>query len=153
MSTLSDVEKYQYLTKHYCPTDKLSLFQKTVQKGGETKTLTYQLSWIQKNGLHFYSKDLQAGLCKYCVLFDDDDTWQCRKFVKTIFQDIGKSEKIKEHQLTEYHKRNAGKTKHFIAVFEDRTEAVSYDKNENQMYVCNLYILKVVIQAVLLCLE
>ena len=29
--------------------------------------------------------------------------------MKTVFQAIDKSEKIKEHQLTEYHKRNAEK--------------------------------------------
>ena len=40
LSTLSDVEKYQYLTKHYCPTDESLLFQKRVQQGGETKILT-----------------------------------------------------------------------------------------------------------------
>ena len=49
------------------------------------------------------------------------------------------------------HKRNAGKAKHFITVFEDPTKRVIYDKNENKKYECNLYILKVGIQAVLLC--
>ena len=153
LSTLSDVEKYQYLRKYFCPTDKSLLFQKRVHKGGETKTLIYQLLWIQKKDWHVYSKELQGGLFKYCVLFDDDDTQQRGKFVKTVSQDIGKSEKIKEHQLTEYHKRNAEKAKHFITVFEDPAKAVSYDKNENEKYECNLYILKVLIQAVLLCSE
>ena len=79
---------------------------------------------------------------KYCVLFDDDDTRQSGKIVKTVFQDIGKSE-IKEHQLTEDHKRNAEKAKHFITVFVDPTKTVSYDydKNENEKYECNLYVL------------
>ena len=99
------MEKYQYLTKHYCPTDKWVIFQKTVQKRGETKTLTTQLPWIQKNDWHIYSKELQEGLCKYCVLFYDDDTWQHDKFVKTVFHGNGKSEKIKEHKLTEYDKK------------------------------------------------
>ena len=66
---------------------------------------------------------------------------------------IGKSEKIKKHQLTEYHKRNAGMTEHFITVFEGPTKAVSYDKNGNEKYGCNCYILKAVIQSVLLCSE
>ena len=92
-------------------------------------------------------------MCKYCLLFDDDDTRQNGKFVKTIFQDIGKFEKIKEHQLSEYLKRNSEKAKHFITVFKDPTKAISYDKNENEKYKCNFYILKVVIQAVLLCSE
>ena len=49
------------------------------------------------------------------------------------------------------HKRNTGKAKHFIAVFEDPTKRVIHDKNESKKYECNLYILKVDIQAVLLC--
>ena len=69
LSTLSDVEKYQDLTKHYCPTDKSSLFQKSIQEGGETKTLIYQLLWVQKIYLHDCSKELQGGLCKYCTAF------------------------------------------------------------------------------------
>ena len=73
--------------------------------------------------------------------------------MKTVFQDIGKSEKIKKHQLTECHRRNAEMTKHFITVFEGPTKAVSYDKNENEKYECNLYILKAVTQSVLLCSE
>ena len=79
---------------------------------------------IQKKDWHVYSKELQGVLCKYCVLFDDDDTQQRGKFVNTVFQDIGKSEKIKEHQLTEYRKRNAKKENTFITVFEDPTKAV-----------------------------
>ena len=86
LSTLRDVEKYQYLTKHYCLTEKSSLFQKRVQKGGGAKTLTYRLLWIRKNDWQVYSKELQGGLCKYCVLFEDDDNQQRGKFVKTVFQ-------------------------------------------------------------------
>ena len=69
LSTLSDVEKYQDLTKHYCPTNKSSLFQKSVQEGGEAKTLIYQLSWVQKNYWHDYSKKLQGGLRKTVLSF------------------------------------------------------------------------------------
>ena len=57
--------------------------------------------------------------------------------MKTIFQDIGKSEKIKEHQLTKHQKRNAEQEKLFIL--------------KNVIFECNLYILKLVIQAVPLC--
>ena len=90
-----------------------------------------------KTRQHVFSKELQGGLCKYCLLFDDDDTRQSGKFVKTIFQDIGKSEKIKEHELTEHQKRNAEQAKFFIL--------------KNVIFECNLYILKLVIQAVPLC--
>ena len=104
------------------------------------------MSWIQKNDQQVYSNELQGGLYKYSFLFDDDDTWQCGKLVKTVFLDIGKSEKIKKNQLTEYHKRDAEKAKNFITVFEDPAKAVICNKNENEKYGCNLYILKVIIQ-------
>ena len=38
VSSLSCIEKYGYLTKHYCPLDQESLFKKKVVKSGETKT-------------------------------------------------------------------------------------------------------------------
>ena len=41
-------------------------------KGGETKNLTYQLSRIQNKPGHVYIKELQGGLCKVCVLIDQN---------------------------------------------------------------------------------
>ena len=130
----------------------LSLFQKSAQKGGETKTLIYQLLWVQKIYLHDCSKELQGGLCKYCTAFylmmmtlgNLVNLW--RPYSKALVN-------LKRSRNTHWpnHKINAGKTKNFITVFEDPTKRVIYDKNENKKYECNLYILKVDIQAVLLC--
>ena len=64
-------EKYYFLTKHYCPKDQNLLFKKQCIKGGETRSLTYQLSWIQNKPWYIYSKEL-GGLCKVCVLFDQN---------------------------------------------------------------------------------
>ena len=65
-------EKYYFLTKHYCPKDQNSLFKKQCIKGGETRSLTYQLSWIQNKPWYVYSKELQGGLCKVYVLFNQN---------------------------------------------------------------------------------
>lgn len=43
----SCIEKYGYLAKHTCPLDQESLFTKKVVKSEQTKTLSYQLSWIK----------------------------------------------------------------------------------------------------------
>ena len=60
----------KYLTKHHCGKDRNPLFTKQCIKGGETKILTYQLSWFQKKTENAYNKELQSGLCKVLVLFD-----------------------------------------------------------------------------------
>ena len=62
VSSLSCIEKYGYLTKHYCPSEQEYLFKKKVVKNGATKTLSYQLSWIKSKWWHAYSKELQGGL-------------------------------------------------------------------------------------------
>ena len=83
-------EKNYYRTKHNCPKDQNSLFKNQCIKGGETKNLMYQYSWIQNKPRHVYSKELQGGLCKVCVLFDQNSGSKPRgKFVKTVFQDAG----------------------------------------------------------------
>ena len=43
--SLSCIEMYGYLTKHYCPSFQKSWFKKKVVESGERKTLSYQLSW------------------------------------------------------------------------------------------------------------
>ena len=87
-------EKYYYLTKHYCPKDQNWLFKKQCIKVGKTKNLTCQLSWIQKKPWHVYCRELQAGLCKKSVLFNQNlGSKPQSKFVKTVFQDVGKSKK------------------------------------------------------------
>ena len=62
--------------------------------------------WIQSKPWRVCSKEFQGGLCKVCVLFDQHSGLKPRGiFVKTVFQDVGKSEKIAKYESKEYHKR------------------------------------------------
>ena len=154
VSELTCEEKYYYLTKHYCPKDQHSLLKKQSIKGGETKTLTYQLSWIQNKPWHVYTKELQGGLCKVCVIFDQNSRskpWV--KFVETVFQDVRKSEKITKHETKKYHKDALEKAKDFLESYEDRSKSVTHDKNSDETFECNINIVKIIIPAVLLCAE
>ena len=102
-------------------------------RGGQTKNLTYQLSWLTSKSWHVYSKELEGGLCKACVLFDENSGSKLRgRFVKTAFQDVGKSEKISEHESKDYHIHAMEKAKAFIEIFEDPTKNVLYDRNADQ---------------------
>ena len=106
VSSLSCIEKYGYLTKHYCPSDQESLFKKKVFKSGETKTLSYQLSWIKGKWWYASSKELQSGHCKVCILFDDVAADAPKgNSVKKAFQNVSKSEKISEHEKKDRHNK------------------------------------------------
>ena len=78
-------------------------------KGGQTKNLTYQLSWIQNKPWHVYSKDLRGDLCKVYVLFKQSSGSKSRgKFVKTVFKGVGKSEEqpnMKQKSTTKMHQK------------------------------------------------
>ena len=69
VSELTHEEMYYYPTKQYCPIDQNSLFKNNVSKEEKTKNLTCHPSYIQNKTWHVYSKKLQGGLCKVCVLF------------------------------------------------------------------------------------
>ena len=108
-------EKYYYLIKSYCPKDQNSLLKKQCSKGGETKNLPLQLSWIQNKSWHVYSEELQGRLWKACVLFDQNSGSKPRgKFVKAVFQDVSRSEKIAKHETKDYHKDALEKAKDFL---------------------------------------
>ena len=109
----------------------------------------YQLSWIQSKPWHFYSKELQGGLCKVCVLFDRNSRSKPRgKFVKTAFLDIGKSEKIANHETKVYHKDPLEKAKDFLESYEDPIKSVTHEKNSDEKYERNTHIIKMIIRAV-----
>ena len=102
------------------------MFKKKVVESGETKTLSYQLSWIISKWWHTYSM-------KY--------------FIISVF------EKISEHKTKHDHIKALEKAKTFIMTFEDPTKAVTYDTQKNDKYQKNFQILKLINEAVLLCQE
>ena len=128
VSSLSCIEKYGYLTKHYCPLDQESLFKKKVVKSGETKTLSYQLSWIKSKWWYTSSEELQGGHCKVCILFDDFSTNAPKgNSVKNVFQNVSKSEKVSEHEKKDCHNKALEKAKKIVMTFEDQ----AHDKYNN----------------------
>ena len=108
--------------------------------------------WIQNKPWYVNSKELRGGLCKVYVLFDRNSGSKPRgKFIRTIFKDVGKSGKIAKHKTTECHKDALEKAKDFLELYEDPTKLVTYDKNSDEKYECNIHAIKIIILAVLLC--
>ena len=82
------------------------MFKKKNLKRGETKTLSYQLSWIKSKWWYASSKELQGGHCKVCILFDDFVANAPKEnSVKNAFQNVSKSAKISEHEKNDCHNK------------------------------------------------
>ena len=134
--------------------NKIHYYKSQCIKGGETENLTYQLSWIQNKLWHVYSEECQGGLCRVCVLFNQNLRSKpgC-KFVKTAFQDVCKSEKIAKHEAKEYHKDPLENANNFLESNNDHAKSVTHDKDSDEKYERNIHIIKIIIRAVLLCAE
>ena len=66
------------------------------------------------------------------MLFDKNKTGTLRgNFLKNAFQSLTKSEKIAEHEGTEYHQRAWKKVESFLRTLENSTQAVNHDKKGN----------------------
>ena len=105
LTDLKDEEKYNYLKYHFKPSATEKLFSLKIIKNGKEKTLFYQHSWLEERSWHVYSPELSGGLCKMCVLFDKPQKKVQRgAFVASAFRKIQRSELIKAHAETEYHK-------------------------------------------------
>ena len=95
-SSLTDKDIYDYLKNHHVPMKDDTLFKNLVTKKGSSFFLSFKMKWLEENPWLVYSKELEGGFCKFCVLFDEKHSNR-GIFVKRAFQDVGKPEKIREH--------------------------------------------------------
>ena len=110
------------------------LFSKVVKNPKRTYTLHYKRDWLcdTTKPWHVYSKELNGGLCKICVLFGDNSSNEKNGgiFLKRAFQELRKSGKIEEHAGKDYHERAAEIVKLFIRTFEDPTKLADYEPEQ-----------------------
>ena len=119
---------------------------------GKEKTLSYQHSWLEERSWHVYSPELSGGLCKMCVLFDrPHKKTQRGAFVATAFQKVQRSELIKAHAETDYHKAAVAQGSEFMRTFMHPESSVEADKSSAQYYQRNKHVLGGIVDAVLLC--
>ena len=101
---------------------------------------------MEENPWLVYSKQLEGGLAKFCVLFDEKDSNR-GIFAKRAFQDVGKPERIREHAQAKYHNETVTLTHNFVMPFEDPTKNVDYDPKKQERYDKNVHVLERIIQA------
>ena len=152
LTDLTDEEKYNYLKYHFKPSATEKLFSLKISKNGKEKTLSYQHSWLEERSWHVYSPELSGGLCKMCVLFDrPHKKTQRGAFVATAFQKVQRSELIKAHAETDYHKAAVAQGSEFMRTFMHPESSVEADKSSAQYYQRNKHVLGAIVDAVLLC--
>ena len=67
---LKNDEIYQFYKNHFVPTKNDQLSHTVVTKKCSTYKLYFKMNWLDENPWLVYSKELEGGLCKACVLFD-----------------------------------------------------------------------------------
>ena len=70
VGVLTPGEKYTLLTEHYKPS-RMFKFPKVYHSGCNR---SFQYNWLDKYQWLIYSKILDGGFCKYCVLFAQNRT-------------------------------------------------------------------------------
>lgn len=154
LQDLPQEQIYAYLKNHYQPGENDHILQKEVNRGGKKVLLTFQRSWIKDNPWLVYSKKVEGGLCKVCILFDPPSKRKQRgNFVNKPFKNIKRSEKIKEHFETDYHEDAELKETLFLNSYVNPLRRVDVNPFHQVRYEENVNILELIIESVLVCAE
>ena len=162
LDTLTKSEKIKYLKNHRVPSKEKLITQKIkISAEKREKTLTFQISWLERFKWLVYSESVGGGLCKYCVLFPSSNA-DARISTKGVlvtrpFQNLakamGKDGVLQNHEELRYHKDavEAGTT--FIRSAANPTETLPYlvDRKKQNLYDQNFHALRCIVNAVIFC--
>lgn len=108
---MSSAEKISYIQNQPLPDDIAKLKTgraQTTNTGELKKTLSFQSSWMNQFPWLTFSKLLNGGLCKFCVMFPQSDVQHQNAFVTQPFtaykKALGKTSALLKHQNSEHHK-------------------------------------------------
>ena len=108
------------------------LYQKNITKIGylilvlntDGSSITHGMSTV---------KELSGGLCKTCVLFEKS-TKYLGVFVKNVFQDVSKTEKITDYAGLHHHLAVIMEAERFVKDCKDPTNNVGFHKDKEVGY-------------------
>ena len=70
LAAIVEAEHFINVYEDPTPGRKEQLYQKNITKKGQAFNLSFKYKWLAVHSWHIYSKELNGGLCKACVLFD-----------------------------------------------------------------------------------
>lgn len=123
--SLSDEDRYQWLKNSWVPSPD---FKYPLNVEGKKKR-AFQHSWLKSYEWLAYSKKLNGGLCKMCVLFGRREGGvNDVKLGKLVVEPLRTFKKataiLKNHANTDYHKENVIASRNFLMVMEGKTSDV-----------------------------
>lgn len=152
--SLTDYEKYQWLKKSWIPPQNFKF--PMVPEGNKNRY--FQHSWLQTYEWLTYSKELQGGLCKFCVIFGrceggTNDVKLGKLVVNPMVTYKKAVEILKNHSNAEYHKRNTVLYHNFCMTHEGKANSVVASMNaaEKKTIEENRRKLIPIIKTVILC--
>ena len=80
-------KKMQFLHLHWKPSPSFCLRSHQVTKNKNSWTVSFQHSWLEKFPWLVYSKLLDGGICKFCILFPDASPYGIGACLSHEFED------------------------------------------------------------------
>ena len=126
----------------------------TQGKNRKKKTLTFQLSWLQKFKWLVYSHTAGGGLCKFCVLFPPSTGAISGSFVTKPFQNLrkacGVNGKLQIHASLQYHRDAAARAQALISSLQNPDNNIQHhiSQQAREQYDNNVHILSTVVSAI-----
>ena len=130
---------------------------KLKNKTEKTKTLSFQHSWMMQFPWLSFSKLLNGGICKFCVMFPQLDIQHQHTFVTQPFtaykKALGKNSSLLKHHNSEHHKNAKVQYQTTMTSLEKPSSTLPYrlNKQNQDIYDRNVKILESIVDAVILC--
>ncbi|CAG9822034.1 unnamed protein product [Phaedon cochleariae] len=153
-TVMSDNERLEWLTNPWTPSPE---FKFPLNTEGKEKR-SFQAKWMKEYPWLVYSKKLNGGLCKACILFGRGEGGKSDgKLGKLVLEPLNTFKKAKEilkhHDEAKFHKNNVKASKHFSLVMEGTEDDIVSRMNAAQKAVIeeNKKKLIPIIKTVMLC--
>ncbi|KAK3091798.1 hypothetical protein FSP39_022710 [Pinctada imbricata] len=158
LNVMSSADKINYIKNQPLPEviGKLNT-GRTQTKSGHKKTLSFQASWMVQFPWLTFSKLLNGGLCKFCVLFPQSNFQHQDTFVTSPFisykKALGKKSSLLKHQSSEHHKNAKMYYQTLLASTESPSTSLPYrfNKQNQANFDCNKKVLESIVDAVIFC--
>ncbi|XP_050517882.1 52 kDa repressor of the inhibitor of the protein kinase-like [Diabrotica virgifera virgifera] len=133
---MSNNERYEWLTNPWTPSPE---FKFPLNIEGK-KNRSFQTSWLKQYPWLVYSKKLDGGLCKVCILFGRGEGGKSDgKLGKLVLEPMKTfkkaTETLKIHNGTKYHNENMIASKHFSLVMDGERADIVCSLNSAQKAV------------------
>ncbi|CAN7977914.1 unnamed protein product, partial [Ixodes persulcatus] len=162
LKVMLDDQRLQFLKDPFVPPQRMQLLTQVLKKGkvNQQKRLTFQRSWLEKHSWLVYSKHLNGGLCKVCILFPPKtqrSSYNPNIFVKKAMTNLskacGKEESLNSHETCVGHRDAMLQASTFKSALESPAKTIPAIISKASQELCekNLHILKCIVETVLLC--